>query len=89
MFKDKLKDKIDEVTQENWFLSYIGKYCKFGKCSSELNLSIIFVNWLPREMPREQPYLSRALRKLTILFPNRSDTNRSVPAQEMARGWKF
>ena len=26
MFKDKIKDKIDETTQENWFLSYLGKF---------------------------------------------------------------
>ena len=25
VLKDKIKDKIDEATQENWFLSYIGK----------------------------------------------------------------
>ena len=27
--------------------------------------------------------------KPTIWFPNRSDTNRAVQAQKMARGWKF
>ena len=29
VLKDKLKDKIDEATQENWFLSYIGKQSVF------------------------------------------------------------
>ena len=29
------------------------------------------------------------MRKQTMLIPNRSDTNRAVQAQKMARGWKF
>ena len=29
VLKDKIKDKIDEATQENWFLSYIGKQSVF------------------------------------------------------------
>ena len=33
--------------------------------------------------------MSRVMRKPTVWFPNRSDTNRSVQAQKMARGWKF
>ena len=33
--------------------------------------------------------LSLCLRKPTICVPTRSDTNRSVKAQKMVRGWKF
>ena len=29
------------------------------------------------------------MRKPTMLFPTRSDTNRAIQTQEMARGWKF
>ena len=34
-------------------------------------------------------YLSRVMRKQTMCFPNRFDTNRAVQAQMMARGWNF
>ena len=34
-------------------------------------------------------YLSLVMRKPTMCFPNRSDTNRAVQAQKMARVWKF
>ena len=34
-------------------------------------------------------YMSRFVGKPTIWFPNRSDTNRPVQSQKMARGWKF
>ena len=34
-------------------------------------------------------HISRIMRKLTIWFPTRSDTNRAVQAQKMARGWNF
>ena len=34
-------------------------------------------------------FLSRLMRKPTMWFPNRSDTNQSVQAQKMARGLKF
>ena len=34
-------------------------------------------------------HLSHRVGKPTILFPNRSDTNRAVQAQKMARDWKF
>ena len=33
--------------------------------------------------------MSRLLGKPTMWFPNRSDTNRAVQAQKMARDWKF
>ena len=33
--------------------------------------------------------MSSFMRKPTMWFPNRSDTNRSVQAQKMARGWKL
>ena len=34
-------------------------------------------------------YMSHLVRKLAMWFPTRSDTNRAVQAQKMARGWKF
>ena len=34
-------------------------------------------------------YLSRVMRKPAMWFPNRSDTNRAVQAQQMARGRIF
>ena len=34
-------------------------------------------------------YKSLCLRKPTIWFPTRSDTNRAVQSQKMVRGWKF
>ena len=34
-------------------------------------------------------HLSRLVGKPTMWFPNRSDTNRAVQAQSMARDWKF
>ena len=34
-------------------------------------------------------YLSLLVGKPTMWFPNRSDTNRAVYAQKMARDWKF
>ena len=36
-----------------------------------------------------QAYLSHVMRKPTMWFPNKSDTNRAVQPQKMARGWKF
>ena len=33
--------------------------------------------------------MSLCMRKLTIWVPTRSDTNRPVQSQKMARGWKF
>ena len=33
--------------------------------------------------------MSRAMRKPTMWFPKRSDTNRAVQAQKMVRDWKF
>ena len=33
--------------------------------------------------------MSRITRKQTMWLTNRSDTNRAVPPQKMARGWKF
>ena len=33
--------------------------------------------------------MSCVMRNPTMWFPNRSDTNRSVQAQKMARDWKF
>ena len=33
--------------------------------------------------------VSHVMRKTTMWFPNRSDTNRAVQAQKMARDWKF
>ena len=32
---------------------------------------------------------SRREKTNNLLFPNRSDTNRAVQVQKMARGWKF
>ena len=34
-------------------------------------------------------HLSLCVRKPTIWVPTRSDTNRAVQSQKMARGWKF
>ena len=34
-------------------------------------------------------HLSRLVEKSTMWFPNRSDTNRPVQAQEIARDWKL
>ena len=36
-----------------------------------------------------QSQLCRDMRKPTLWFPTRSDTNRAVQAQKLARGWKF
>ena len=39
--------------------------------------------------PHRVKHLSRLMRKLTMWFPNRSDANRAIQAQKMARGWKL
>ena len=38
---------------------------------------------------QDEKYISRVMRKLTMSFLNRSDTNRAVQAQKMARGWNL
>ena len=37
----------------------------------------------------EASQMSRIMRKSTLWFLNRSDTNQAVQAKKMARGWKF
>lgn len=42
VLKDKIKDQIDEVTQENWFLSYIellGRFSLWSICNEVIKLS--------------------------------------------------
>ena len=47
------------------------------------------VNGNAQTMQQIAWHLSSVMRKPTIWFPNRSNTNQAVQAQQMARCWKF
>ena len=53
-------------------------YEKISKIISDLLVSL-----------SDTQHMNRIMRKPMMWLPNRSDTNRAVQAQEIARGWKF
>ena len=57
----------------------------FCYCNNEIDGTVICIAVTELSVQ----HLSRLVGKPTMWFPNRSDTNRSVQAQNMARSLKF
>ena len=62
--------------------------CSKMHCGYVTFVSVSFKN-LSKDVSAFDIYMSRVMRKPTMWFPNRSDTNQTVQAQKMARGWKI
>ena len=67
-------------------------------CSGSSNIFQVLVLWLVKMVDQlctsmhpttDMQYMSHVMRKPTMWFPNRSETNQAVQAQKMARGWIF
>ena len=73
--------KSNPTTQENLESQVLNK----GDDSQDL-VKYLLVQLADNEGKQQ---MSPVMRKPTMWFPNRPDTNRAVQAQKMVRGWKF
>ena len=61
---------------------------KHKQCKTLYEEILLFENLGNADLPCDVKYFSCIVRKPKMWFPNKSDTNRSIQAQKMARGLK-
>ena len=74
--------RFAEITNKPYHLA-----CVTFSRQSNFKTSILYRNTLYSKF--KVLNVSRIMRKPTMWFPNRFDTNRAVQAQKMARSWNF
>ena len=77
------------ITTDHFVLMHVFAFYHLISISSALVVLSCVGCLLITGVINESINLSRVMRKPTMWFPNKSDTNRAVQAQKMARDWKF